>query len=357
MKTLEQLLQRPSVPAHVAMLVGDLGEARGKQELFTRQSPEKLKVLKESAIVESTISSNRIEGVEIESARIGTVLFGHPALKDRDEEEIQGYRNALSLIHDKGADLPITEEVICELHRLCRGQIWDTGQYKERDGDIIERYPDGRHRIRFKPTSAADTPSAMAGLVASWVALRDERPVPALIALAAFNFDFLCIHPFRDGNGRVSRLLLLLQLYHLGFEVGRYVSLERIIEENKARYYETLEQASEGWHEGRHDHWPFTTYLLSMVNNAYRRFEQRVGEIRSPRGAKSEQVLRAIDGQVGRFRVAELKAQCPGVSLDSIRRVLKARRDAGQLECLGRGQKAQWQKTAAWELGKDDING
>ncbi len=351
MKTLQQLLAQPSIPAPVAMLIADLGEARGKQELFTRQSPEKLRVLKESAIVESTISSNRIEGVQIDDSRIGTVVFGDPVLNDRNEEEILGYRKALALIHDKGAKLEISQAVICKLHQLCRGDVWDAGKYKERDGDIIERYADGRERVRFKPTSAAETPAAMAELVASWNRLTEERPVPSLISLAAFNFDFLCIHPFRDGNGRVSRLLLLLQLYHLGFEVGRYVSLERIIEENKARYYETLEEASQDWHEGRHDHWPFTGYLLSMVATACRNFEQRVGDVRSPRGAKTEQVLRVIDQHVGQFRVSELRDQCPGVSLDSIRRVLKARRDLGQLECLGRGQNASWMKTPAWSIG------
>jgi Fic family protein len=209
--------------------------------------------LREHALIESAVSSNRIEGVEVEQARIGTLVFGKPLLRDRDEEEVRGYRDALQLIHEQGTKLPVSEETILKLHRLTRGEIWDAGQYKEKDSDIIEKYPDGRERVRFKTVSAAETAGCMQELIERWHDCVREHWVHPLIALAAFNLDFLCIHPFRDGNGRVSRLLLLLQCYHLGYEVGRYISLERIIEQNKERYYETLEQSSQGWHEGKHD--------------------------------------------------------------------------------------------------------
>ena len=166
------------------------------------------------------------------------------------------------------------------------------------------------------------------------------------------SLDFLCIHPFRDGNGRVSRLLLLLQCYHLGFEVGRYISLERLIEQNKERYYETLEQSSQSWHEGKHDPWPYINYVLSIIRTAYRELEHRLGRIQSPKGEKTRLVLHAIDTTLGPFSVAELQNKCPNVSVDMIRRVLKNLRAKDQIECLGRGQNARWQKTAEWELGK-----
>jgi Fic family protein len=185
----------------------------------------------------------------------------------------------------------------------------------------------------------------MGELVASWQDCLRERWVHPLVALAAFNLDFLCIHPFRDGNGRVSRLLLLLQCYHLGFEVGRFISLERLIEDNKDRYYETLEISSQGWHEGRHDPWPYVHYLLFILKTAFREFEQRVGQMASPRGAKTELVRAAIDRSTGNFRVADLLAVCPGVSVDLVRRVLKDLRTAGEVECLGRGQAAAWRRT------------
>ena len=162
--------------------------------------------------------------------------------------------------------------------------------------------------------------------------------------MAAFNLDFLCIHPFRDGNGRVSRLLLLLQCYHLGYEVGRYVSLERLIEQNKERYYETLEQSSAGWHQGRHDPWPYINYVFFILKAAYREFEERVGRTASPRGAKTELVIAMIESKSGDFTLLELEQECPGVSRDMVRRILRNLRIAGKVECLGKGPGARWRR-------------
>ena len=295
MMSLQKFALKPeTIPASTSWYLADLGEARGKQELFTKQAPQKLKVLREHALIESAVSSNRIEGVTVDQSRVATVVFGKSLLRDRDEEEVRGYRDALKLIHEQGAKLPISKPTIKQLHRLIRGDIWDAGKYKEQDSDIIEKFPDGRERVRFKAVAAADTAVYMRQLMDLWVRVLRERWVHPLIALAAFNLDFLCIHPFRDGNGRVSRLLLLLQCYHLGFEVGRYISLERLIEENKERYYETLEQSSQGWHEGKHDPWPYVNYLLYILKSAYKEFEERVGKTVSPKGAKSELVNHAL---------------------------------------------------------------
>ncbi len=333
-----------TVPASTAWYLGDLGEARGKQELFTRQAPQRLKTLREHALVESVVSSNRIEGVTVEPSRVRELVLGRPLLRDRDEEEVRGYRNALTLIHENAAALPVGEATIRKLHALTRGEIWDAGKYKDRDGDIIERHPDGSERVRFRSVSAAKTPAHMTDLVADWQHCLDERWIHPLIALVAFNLDFLCIHPFRDGNGRVSRLLLLRQCYHLGYEVGRYISLERLIEQNKARYYETLEQSSRGWHEGKHDPWPYINYLLSIVKSAYREFAERVGEIKAPRGAKTDQILAGIGRFAGEFTVSQLEQTCPGTSRDMIRRVLREQQRAGGIECRGRGPAARWRK-------------
>jgi len=333
------------VPAATAWYLADLGEARGKQELFVRQSPQKLKVLREHALIESAVSSNRIEGVEIEPGRVRTIVFGKPLLRDRNEEEVTGYRNALQLIHGEAARVPITEETVLTLHQMARGEIWDAGRYKEKDGAIIEKFSDGRERVRFTPVAAALTPGAMRDLLQYWEEAIRTRAVHSLVALAAFNLDFLCIHPFRDGNGRVSRLLLLLQCYHLGYEVGRYISLERLIEQNKERYYETLEQSSASWHEGKHDPWPYLNYLLFILKTAYREFEERVGQTAGPRGAKTELIAQAIERAKGPFSVGDLQRECPGVGLDLIRATLKRLRAEGRVECLGRGQHATWQKT------------
>lgn len=333
-----------AVPKITAWHLADLGEYLGKQKLYERQAPQKLKALKEHAIIESAVSSNRIEGVNIDPARVKEVVFGRTHLRDRDEEEVRGYRKALELIHMKSGSLEVSEKVACELHRLARGGIGDAGEYKSRDSDIIERYPDGRTRIRFKTVPANETPHYMKLLIKAWQDCIKEQWTHPLIALAAFNLDFLCVHPFRDGNGRVSRLLMLLQSYHLGYEVGRYVSLERIIEENKQRYYETLEESSKGWHEGKHDPWPYLNFVLFILKTAFKEFEARAGSVTSPRGSKTEMVHHAILAIDKEFTVADIEKKCPAVSRDMIRTVLKTMQKNGVIECIGRGPGALWKK-------------
>jgi len=332
------------IPSVSAIYLSDLGEARGRQELYTRQSPQKLKALKEHALIESAVSSNRIEGVTIERSRVATVVFGKSVLKDRDEEEVRGYKNALKLIHEKGAGLPVSEETIKHLHYMSRSGSGDAGLYKQSDSDIIQKYSDGRERIRFKTVSAVKTPEAMKELVSLWNDNLSRERVPDLIRLAAWNFDFLCIHPFRDGNGRVSRLLLLLQLYHLGYEVGRYISLERIIEETKDRYYETLEISSDGWHKDKHDPWPYINYILYTIKTACNEFEARVSGISSPRGSKSIMVDDAIKSLTGEFSISEIIDKCPGVSIDMVRKIFKEKQKTGEIVCKGKGRDAKWYK-------------
>lgn len=346
MMTLRQFALKPkSIPTATAWYLADLGEARGKQELYTRQSPQKLRVLREHALIESAVSSNRIEGVQVAQDRIRTLVFGKPLLRDRAEEEVRGYRDALKLVHEKGGELPLHVDTVLGLHRLVRGEIWDAGRFRDKGCEIIETLPDGGRRVRFRAVEAGEVPNAMRELFEAWHNCLDERWAHPLIALAALNLDFLCIHPFRDGNGRVSRLLLLLQCYHLGFEVGRYISLERLLEENKDRYYETLELSSQRWHQGKHDPWPYINYLLFILKSAYREFEDRLGQVRAPRGAKTELVLAAIEKAGGPFRVGDLQQACPGVSIDLIRRVLKQLRSAGRVKCLRLGANAEWEKT------------
>ena len=345
METLKQFSGKPeTIPASTAWYIADLAEACGWQKLYTRQVPQRLKALREHALIESTVSSNRIEGIEIDQKRVGTIVFGKPLLRDRDEEEVRGYREALHLIHQDAIGMPISVETILKLHRLTRGEIWDAGKYKEKDGDIIEKYRNGRERIRFKTVTATETPRYMEELVSLWSRALTEKWVHPLIALAAFNLDFLCIHPFRDGNGRVSRLLLLLQCYHLGYEVGRYISLERLIEQNKERYYETLEQSSKGWRQGTHDPWAYINYLMFILKTGYREFESRLDIKRSPRGAKTEIIEAAIKSLPDEFTLSDIERACPGVSHDMVRKILRLKKQTGEVECRGRGPGARWAK-------------
>jgi Fic family protein len=343
MNTLQRFAQLPKIPNLTSWYLADLAEARGKQELFMRQVPQRLKILREHALIESAVSSNRIEGVEVDKSRVQTLILGRAAFRDREEEEVSGYRDALKLIHQQAAKLPVSEATIQKLHRLSRGKIWDAGKYKQKDINIIQTYPDGRSRIRFRTVSAQQTPMAMAELIDNWQDGLQEKWVHPFVLATALNLDFLCIHPFRDGNGRVSRLLFLLACYHCGLEVGRYISLERLIEQNKERYYEVLEQSSQGWHEGKHDPWPTINFLLYTLTVAYKEFEKRLGEIKSPRGEKTALIEAAINRQNGDFTVSDIQRACPSVSLDLIRTVLK-RLKGTNIQCLGRGSAAKWRR-------------
>src|SRR5258707_2443082 len=197
---------------------------------------------------------------------------------------------------------------------------------------MIEVHPGGRREVRFRTVRAIDTPQFMAELIQRWQEVQTQRAVHPLIALAALDLDFLCIHPFRDGNGRASRLLFLLECYHAGLEVGRYISLERLIEQNKERYYEVLKLSSEGWHQGKHNPWHYINFLLYTLLDAYKEFEQRVGDMAAPRGEKQGLVMNAIVRAPGSFKIADLQRECPGVSVDMIRHVLKRLREKKEVE-------------------------
>ncbi len=345
MNTLKIFASSPlMVPAVTAIYLADLGEARGRQELYTKQSPQKLKTLREHALIESAVSSNRIEGVTVERSRVATVVFGKSILRDRDEEEVRGYKNALKLIHEKGSALPVNEDTVRHFHYLSRGGAGDAGLYKQVNSDIIEKYPDGRERVRFTTVSASETPVSMQELISLWKDFPQHFRVPELLLLAAWNLDFLCIHPFRDGNGRVSRLMLLLQLYHLGYEVGRYISLERIIEETKDRYYETLEQSSEGWHSGKNDPWPYINFILYTIKTACNEFEARVKSISAPRGSKRLMVENVINSLAIDFSVSDILDKCLGVSIDMVRKILKEHQKKGSIICIVRGRDAKWRR-------------
>ncbi len=344
MKTLELLSKKISqIPLQSTWYLTDISYMQGLQELYKKQIPQRLKVMREQALIESAISSNRIEGVEVDQSRIGTLIFGKPMLRDRNEEEVQGYRNALNLIHSQTTKLSISEKTILQLHRFCRGDIWDAGKYKEKDVDIIQKYSNGSQRIRFKTVSPKETPIMMKKMILLWQEGIQEKWIHPLILLGALNLDFLCIHPFRDGNGRVSRLLLLLNCYYIGIEVGRYISIERLIEMHKERYYETLEESSFKWHEGIHNPWPYINFLLFIINSAYKEFKERVGIVKESRGAKTEIVHSIIKKQKLAFTIADIQKQCPGVSIDMLRHLLKQLKANEKVKCLGRGKYAQWE--------------
>src|SRR5208283_2292776 len=209
--------------------------------------------------------------------------------------------------------LPLTPDALKRLHALCHGASGDAGQFKRIDNEVVELRPGAAPVIRFKCVSAKQTPAAVDELCRLYRHALDQDNIPPLIAIAALVLDFLCIHPFRDGNGRVSRLLTLLALYQHGYEVGRYISLERLVEESKEDYYECLNRSSQRWHEGKHELTPWINFLLAIIRRGCAEFEKRAGQVKAPRGAKTGLVCAAIDAQTGPFRVSDIQDVCPGV--------------------------------------------
>lgn len=344
-----------SIPMITTWELAALAEMKGHQELYTRQSPQRLKKMLEFSMIESAVSSNRIEGVSIEAKRVGTVLFGNTNPRDRNEEEVRGYRNALELIHARANKLKLSLETLCQLHALSRPGLWDSGKFKEKAGDIIEIYSDGASRIRFKTVAPEKVTEYLNVAIEKYGEIIRDNRISPLIALAAFNLDFLCIHPFRDGNGRVSRLVLLLMLYQLGYEAGRYISIEKMIEATKEQYYETLELSSHDWHTGKHDAWPYINYLLFTFKNVYKEFESRFADSSAPRGEKTGQIIRALNEFTGEFTLKELEQNCPGISRDMIQTVMK--QNAEYLTCTGHGAGSKWRRIEVIPLNKGNNSG
>ena len=338
-------LQGFKLPLHVVWLLESLAESKGRQQLYEQQSPQLLRNLREMALIESAESSNRIEGVTIERARLRPLVVENSRPRDRSEEEIVGYRMALNWIHTNYQQISITPEVCLHLHGLAQGGTsGDAGHWKKTQNDIIEIFPDGRREVRFRPLAPDQVPGAMKALCLSYHHAIDQLQVTPLLASACLILDFLCIHPFRDGNGRIARLLTLLAWYHHGHKVGRYISHERIVEQTKEDYYEALKVSSAGWHEGKHDIMPWFTYLLSVWRRAYREFEERAERQRPKRGAKTEMVEYALETMIGPFGIADVERICSNVSRDTIRLVMNRWRDQGRLEMLGKGRDAKWRK-------------
>jgi len=330
-------------PSHGSILRA-LGEHRGEQELFSQQVPEALETLRTVALVESTESSNRLEGVIAAPDRLRDVVLRDAAPADRSEQEIAGYRDALALIHDSAPHMPFSLNVIQQLHAmLYRYQPGTGGRWKATQNDIVERGRDGSIiRVRFRPVSPVATPGAMEDLITQWNLAHDRQREPLLMIPLAV-LDFLCIHPFADGNGRTARLLTLLLLYRFGYTVGRYISLERVIEDSRDTYYEALEASSERWHEGQHDPFPWLEYWWGTLLRAYGEFRDRAGRLMTARGSKTALVEAAVERRLQPFAISELEDDCPGVSRDMVRHVLRRLRDEGRVQVRGRGRGARWE--------------
>lgn len=331
-----------------ATVLKRIGEYKGRQDLFTRQTPELLESLRQVAIIESSESSNRLEGITAPHDRIEALVLNskHTMPRNRSEQEIAGYRDALNLIHESAPYMEISTNVILQVHSIIYRYMPDGGgRWKMTDNEIVEKNADGTlKRVRFKPVSAVATPHAMEDLVNFYKNDLKNSLTEPLILIPLVILDFLCIHPFRDGNGRTARLLTLLLLYHFDLQVGRYISLERIFEESKETYYETLEASSQRWHEGKHDSYPWINYFWGVLLRAYAEFEERVGSIKKGKGTKGDQIRKAIDRRIKPFAISDLESDCPGISRDMVRLVLRQLKEEGIIRSTGKGRSAKWIK-------------
>lgn len=320
-------------------LIAAIYKEAGKQELYLKQRPQELEKLIEIAKIQSTEASNAIEGIVTTSTRIRQLVEEKTTPHNRDEQEIAGYRDALNIIHESFDAIPVTQNYILQLHKIMYSHMNNpmAGRTKNVQNYITATYPDGHTEILFTPLEPYETPEALDRICEEFNKVIGNMELEPLIAIPVFIHDFLCIHPFNDGNGRMSRLLTSLLLYRCGFYVGRYISLEAKIAKNKDLYYSALRESQTGWHEGTEDAVPFIKYILGTVLAAYKDFEDRFALVEIKRTAL-ETVRMASQSKIGRFTKQDIRELCPSLSLSAIESALRKMVDDGELKREGSGK-------------------
>lgn len=330
----------------ISNLVSAIHEYRGKQTLYITSKQDVLRSLLEIAVIQSTDASNRMEGIYTSDARLKELVQQKVEPVNRNEKEIAGYRDVLRTIHENYEYIPVNPNTILQLHRDLYSfhPSGMGGHWKSSDNLIAETDAAGNKHVRFKPTPAFETPEAVRELCEAYRHALAQGLCDPLILLVTFIFDFLCIHPFNDGNGRMSRLLTLLLLYQHGYIVGKYISLEKLIEENKQTYYETLQESSTGWDMGNNNYLPFLQYLLGIILKAYRVFESRVEHVVSAKLNKSERIRMMFEQKPGKISKTDIMTACPDISVSLIERTLKQMLDNGEIRKIGASRATAYTK-------------
>ena len=344
-KTEYQKLLTPEIVSYLTQI----HEQKGKQSKFSDAQQEVLDELLEIAKIQSTEASNRIEGIITTDDRLKLIVRNKTTPRSRSEREIAGYRDVLTTIHENYAYIPVRPGMILQLHRdLYKFSGMSIGgSFKNADNVIAETLPDGTKKLRFQPVPAWETPEAMDALCSAINEAINDPEMDDLLLIPMFILDFLCIHPFNDGNGRMSRLLTLLLLYRSGYPIGKYISIEKLIADSKDSYYEALQESSENWHEGENDYLPFARYLLGVFIAAYRQFEERAEVVLEAGNSSLSRIRRIIRGWTGRITKAGLLEQCPEFSQVTIQRALKALLDSGDILKISGGRYTSY--TWNWE--------
>lgn len=338
----------------IVSLLTSIHEYKGEQRLIAERYADVLTDLIDLARIQSTDSSNKIEGIFTSDERLKKIVLDKTMPRNRNEQEIAGYRDVLNTIHENYDYIPIRATLLLQLHRdLYKFQGAGTGGvFKNVDNSIETVDENGNASVRFRPVPAWETPEAVESLCAAYNQVLKEPDVDPLLIMPMFILDFLCIHPFRDGNGRMSRLLTLLLLYQAGYYVGKYISLEKLIERTKDSYYEDLQLSSAGWHEEVNDYAPFVKYLLGVVAASYREFFERTKLITSVKMSKPARIAEEIRNHIGTITKAELVEQVPDVSQTTVQRTLTELTKQGKIIKLGGGRGVKYR----WNWDQEDDN-
>ena len=325
--------------SEILSLIAAIYKEAGKQEMYLKQRPQELEKLVEIAKIQSTEASNAIEGIVTTNTRIKQLVTEKTTPKNRNEQEIAGYRDVLNIIHDSFDAIPITKNYILQLHKILYSHMNNpiAGKTKTVQNYISATYPDGHVETLFTPLSPTDTPIALENICTEYNRVIGNMEVEPLIAIPTFIHDFLCIHPFNDGNGRMSRLLTTLLLYRCGFYVGKYISLEAKIAKNKDLYYTSLNDSQHNWHNGNDNKVPFIKYILGTILSAYKDFEERFNLIETKKSAL-EIVREATYIKIGKFTKQDIKELCPSLSISSIEGALRKLIVLGEINRVGQGK-------------------
>ena len=342
---------RKLLSPEIVSYLTQIHEMKGQQNLFIEAQKDVLAELLEIARIQSTEASNRIEGIITTDDRLKKIVMNKTTPKGRSEREIAGYRDVLNTVHENYDYIPVKPGMILQLHRdLYRfSNSAIGGCFKNSDNTIVEELPDGTKRVRFQPVPAWETPEAMDTLCNAIQEAVADPELDPLLLMPMFILDFLCIHPFNDGNGRMSRLLTLLILYRSGYSVGRYISIERLIADSKETYYEVLQDSSIGWHEGENDYLPFVRYMLGVVIAAYREFASRVDILVIKGASKPDRVREIFRNTNGRITKAQIMRQCPDISQKTVERALAEMLKNGEIIKISGGRYTSY----AWNWEKE----
>ena len=329
--------------------VGALWGYKGKQQLYEQRKPELLQGLRYKAVIESIESSNRLEGIIASREFLSNMVLHNKRFKkgERSQGEIAGYKDVLQMIHESSSDIALSNNVVLQFHRDLMRYVTDRGGiWKSVPNRIVGRGEDGKPYDRFIPPPPEKTEERMKALQNSYMDRIDEKKIDSLILIALYVLDFLCVHPFSDGNGRMARLLTVLLLYHQGYEVGRYISLERIVEDNSKSYYDTLFESSQGWHANEHNPSSWVEYWLEVVMlGAYKELDEKLDYYENNYGFKRNEVEEALRKLPKKFTMAQIRSYCFGVGDKTISNVLAEHKKEGKVRCLGKGRHAVWEKS------------